>query len=280
MLYSALALAALLVSASAAPAEQPKCPQTICVDKISPCGVKYGSCYDLCDPDPTVRPTPPPCPASYSSALLTPTPSISADNCSTRSVCADYINECGIWYGGCFADCTPWPTFSKPPCPNTTSTSNLPVFVTTTETLLPPSVVTTFTTNTDDTFPTPTSSDCHDQTICADYINDCGQLYGGCFSACTPWPVFTPPPCPSSNNATTTTVTATSGDSSGGALDPVLTATTITPTLITPTPILTTSPTPDAVTSYICTDLWRMLSLGRTDADFLGALLSGCDIDE
>ncbi|ETS80022.1 hypothetical protein PFICI_07551 [Pestalotiopsis fici W106-1] len=246
MLYRALPLAALAANILAAPAEPPKCPQTICVDKISPCGVKYGSCYDICDADPRVRPTPPPCPASYSSALLT-TSSFSADNCSTRTVCADYINECGIWYGGCFADCTPWPTFSKPPCPSNTSTSsNFPVLVTTTTTL-PPSVIVT------DTPTTPTSTDCHDQTICADYINSCGQTYGGCFSACTPWPVFTPPPCPSSSNETTTTVTVATG-ASGGAVAPVITATSIIPTLITPTPLTTTSPTPVTAVTSICVD--------------------------
>lgn len=105
MLYQALPLAVLVASALAAPAEAPKCPDTICVDGVSPCGVKFGSCYDRCDRNPGIRPTPPPCPASYSSALLqTSSAPISADNCSTRSVCADYVNECGIWYGGCFAD--------------------------------------------------------------------------------------------------------------------------------------------------------------------------------
>ncbi|KAK3309952.1 uncharacterized protein B0T15DRAFT_19389 [Chaetomium strumarium] len=44
----------------------------------------------------------------------------SSSSCSaTVSVCWDGINECGMWYGGCFPDCKPWPTFTPPPCPTT-----------------------------------------------------------------------------------------------------------------------------------------------------------------
>jgi hypothetical protein len=46
--------------------------------------------------------------------------------------------------------------------------------------------------------PSPTTS-C--PTICADYMNSCSMMYGGCFPdpKCTGgsvWPTFTPPPCP------------------------------------------------------------------------------------
>ncbi|KAM3509363.1 hypothetical protein MY11210_006362 [Beauveria gryllotalpidicola] len=108
----------------------------------------------------------------------TPTP----DNCSTRTVCLDYVNECGIWYGGCVPDCKPWPTFSKPPCPSTTSTT---ISITAT--------------------PTATTSvqDCHAHTICIDYVNECGMGYGGCIPACKPWPTFSKPPCPSTTTLLT-----------------------------------------------------------------------------
>jgi hypothetical protein len=35
--------------------------------------------------------------------------------------------------------------------------------------------------------------------VCADYVNACGQTYGGCYDQCPgqPTPTFTPPPCPS-----------------------------------------------------------------------------------
>ena len=39
---------------------------------------------------------------------------------SGYTVCWDGVNECGMMYGGCFADCKPWPTFAKPPCRSTT----------------------------------------------------------------------------------------------------------------------------------------------------------------
>ncbi|KAK6525252.1 hypothetical protein TWF694_005398 [Orbilia ellipsospora] len=34
--------------------------------------------------------------------------------------------------------------------------------------------------------------------LCADMVNECGMMYGGCFPACPGWPTpqFTPPPCP------------------------------------------------------------------------------------
>ncbi|KAI5858483.1 hypothetical protein BZA05DRAFT_381378 [Tricharina praecox] len=101
---------------------------------------------------------------------------------SCQSICADYINECGSTYGGCFADpkCTggtAWPTFTAPACNSTTITEILP-----------------------STTPCPT--------ICADYINDCGSMYGGCFpdpkcTGGTAWPTFTPPPCTNTSSTTT-----------------------------------------------------------------------------
>ncbi|KAK9781175.1 hypothetical protein SCAR479_04996 [Seiridium cardinale] len=174
MLYRIASFVALVATALAAPTEERICPQTICFDGINACGVRYGDCYDVCEKN---RPTAPPC----DPAVLSPSSSSTTltENCSTRTVCADYINDCGVWY-----DCSPWPTFTAPPC--TTSSS----YVITT--IAPP-----IATITED----PTT-DCHSQTICTDMINECGQTYGGCFSACTPWPTFTPPPC------TTTTTTA------------------------------------------------------------------------
>ncbi|KAA8914246.1 hypothetical protein FN846DRAFT_927074 [Sphaerosporella brunnea] len=88
------------------------------------------------------------------------------------SICADYVNSCGMPYGGCFPDpkCTggtAWPTFSPPPCPTTSScTSSAPACT---------------------------------QSICYDYVNECGQMYGGCLLApkCggPKSPTFSKPPC-------------------------------------------------------------------------------------
>ncbi|KAJ6260635.1 hypothetical protein Dda_4862 [Drechslerella dactyloides] len=46
--------------------------------------------------------------------------------------------------------------------------------------------------------PRPTPTKKCDMTLCADAVNECGMMYGGCFPACPGWPTptFTPPPCP------------------------------------------------------------------------------------
>ncbi|KAK2016368.1 hypothetical protein LZ32DRAFT_601593 [Colletotrichum eremochloae] len=49
-----------------------------------------------------------------------PTP---IEACSTRTICRDFINECGQMYGGCHNVCRPWPTFTKPPCKPNGSTN-------------------------------------------------------------------------------------------------------------------------------------------------------------
>jgi hypothetical protein len=110
----------------------------------------------------------------------------SVSNCSAQTVCADYLNECGQTYGGCFSACKPYPSFTAPPCPSNTSSISI-----TKVTPIPQPPVTNL-------------SGCSAQTVCADYINACGQMYGGCFSACKPWPTFTAPPC----SITTSTITS------------------------------------------------------------------------
>ncbi|KAI1858252.1 hypothetical protein JX265_010920 [Neoarthrinium moseri] len=134
MLSHVIPLLALVASAHAAPnydykppPPYPHCPHTICVDGINKCGIKYGACYDQCKP--WKSPTPPPCSSTITVKPTTTKPTTTkpttstTDNCSTRTVCADYVNECGIWYGGCFPDCRPWPSFSKPTCPSTSTVS-------------------------------------------------------------------------------------------------------------------------------------------------------------
>jgi hypothetical protein len=69
-----------------------------------------------------------------------------------------------------------------------------------------PDGVPTIVTKTLRTTTKPSSTSCT-LTICADYINSCGQMYGGCYPACSgiPRPTFTAPPCPSTKSTTTTT---------------------------------------------------------------------------
>ncbi|KAK1774134.1 hypothetical protein QBC45DRAFT_53133 [Copromyces sp. CBS 386.78] len=128
-------------------------PHILCFDAVNRCGVIYSGCYDKCKPD--TRPQAPACPppkplissiktitktsiatVAYTGTGLPPilptiTQSVSLttqivtittnfgtkDNCSTRTVCIDYVDNCGQTYGGCVPDCKPWPTFSAPACP-------------------------------------------------------------------------------------------------------------------------------------------------------------------
>jgi hypothetical protein len=119
------------------------------------------------------------------SLAVPPTPVVqtpSKPECPT--ICADYLNECGQMYGGCFPDpkCTggtAWPTFTPPPCP--TATLN----------------------------PTPSCT----VSLCIDNIDECGQMWGGCTLApeCggPKSPSFTRPSCSLTTKAPTVTVTIT-----------------------------------------------------------------------
>ncbi|RPA93533.1 hypothetical protein L873DRAFT_53118 [Choiromyces venosus 120613-1] len=123
--------------------------------------------------------TKPPCPTTTTKEPASPT-----QTCTQR-ICADYVNECGQWYGGCFLDpvCTggtKWPSFTKPTCPPTTTAALKPR----------------------------TTTSC-DSTICADFVNECGLKYGGCFldpkcTGGTAWPTFSKPPCPTTSRTTST----------------------------------------------------------------------------
>ncbi|KAL8390729.1 hypothetical protein RB595_009687, partial [Gaeumannomyces hyphopodioides] len=109
-------------SSTTGPKHTPSCrPLTKCVSGINGCGVRYGGCYDTCNP--ALAPIAPAC-ASTTAKTITrapvPTSRPPKEDCRTRTVCVDAVNACGQKYGGCFADCKPWP-LSPPPCPASTS---------------------------------------------------------------------------------------------------------------------------------------------------------------
>ncbi|KAK1596559.1 uncharacterized protein LY79DRAFT_543568 [Colletotrichum navitas] len=54
------------------------------------------------------------------SPTIAPRPSVIGD-CTTVSICRDFVNSCGMKYGGCHNICRPWPTYSPPRCPFPTS---------------------------------------------------------------------------------------------------------------------------------------------------------------
>ncbi|KAI6467935.1 hypothetical protein MCOR15_002350 [Pyricularia oryzae] len=175
--------------------------RTVCVDGIDACGQKYGGCVPDCKP---LAITTPSCSLNSLTqmTIVTQPPSITTalanatlldpivDNCSSRTVCWDGINECGEMYGGCFPDCTPWPTFTKPPCSLTEARP------TTFSTITSPPVV-----NSTSIVSSATGTNCFSRTVCWEAVNNCGIQYGGCFPDCRPWPTFTRPACPTSTTS-------------------------------------------------------------------------------
>ncbi|KAK8101490.1 uncharacterized protein PG998_007095 [Apiospora kogelbergensis] len=108
------------------------------------------------------------------------------ESCSTKTVCADYVNECGQMYGGCFSACTPWPSFKAPPCTlNTISTT----------TAAPAPI-----TSAPAAAAAATELPCGGSRLCVDHVRTCGTTavltFGGCYPACSPSPIYTAPPCP------------------------------------------------------------------------------------
>ncbi|KAK4116284.1 hypothetical protein N656DRAFT_765273 [Canariomyces notabilis] len=148
-------------------------PQTICIDAINTCGVRYGGCYDVCKT--ASKPQPPPCPSTIPATTKrtsTKKPTSTKKTSSKKPTSTKKSSST-----------KPTPTSTKP-------------VITTKVTQLPPATTGKA---------TGTSSCTAAQTVCLDGINECGQWYGGCFPDCRPWPTFTAPPC--SKTVTKTTIT-------------------------------------------------------------------------
>jgi hypothetical protein len=184
---------------SAAPSST--CSGTICIDATNACGKWYGGCYPYCHGGQRPTPTPPPCPstpsgtssidtASYPSASLVSQQTLSiADlfphdpddpyNCNSV-VCDDYMNSCGLRYGGCYRRCSGYtrPSFSAPVCPVPTAAPGSG-FARSTITLAPGGLASC-------------TSTCDVRT------DACGYLYGpGCYTSCPgdAVPAFSTPVC-------------------------------------------------------------------------------------
>ncbi|KAK7954756.1 hypothetical protein PG996_015563 [Apiospora saccharicola] len=115
------------------------------------------------------------------------------DSCSTKTVCADYVNDCGQMYGGCFSACTPWPSFTPPPCTLATTSVSTTGAGTGTITSAPASSVYA-------AAAAATGLPCDGSRLCVDHVRTCGTTavltFGGCYPACSPSPIYTAPPCP------------------------------------------------------------------------------------
>lgn len=175
------------------------CSATVCADYVNSCGQTYGGCYPACDGFTNPSFTDPGCPSTTDlPSNITPPPE--STSCFL-TLCVDNINSCGQMYGGCFPACGNYttPSFADPGCPSTTKSSTTSNIVkspsTPTTTSCTAGMVTSTTTS------APSSSTCT-QTVCADYINSCGMMYGGCFPYCdgSTFPTFSPPPCPASSS--------------------------------------------------------------------------------
>lgn len=185
------------VTSTSSPTPSATCDSYICVDKVNECGRKYGGCYYNCPGSPQPTFTDPGCPTTTPSTVSLTTSSVPSSSICTTQLCVDYINECGRLYGGCYYDCpgSTTPIFTDPGCPTTTT---------------PPVI-------------TPSSGSATISTtctnyLCADYINNCGIWYGGCYYDCpgSTTPVFTDPGCP-----TTTTTPSYGVITSGSSSEPV-----------------------------------------------------------
>jgi hypothetical protein len=167
------------------------CSARVCADYVNSCGQTYGGCYPACDGFTTPSFTDPGCPSTTKSPSTTAPPP-EPTSCFL-TLCVDNVNTCGQMYGACFPACGNYttPSFADPGCPSTTSTSTTSC---TAGMVTSPSKPST-------TASTPSSSTCT-QTACADYINSCGMMYGGCFPYCegSTFPTFSPPPCPTSSS--------------------------------------------------------------------------------
>jgi hypothetical protein len=187
------------------------CSLTVCADYINSCNQTYGGCYEMCDGFTTPSFTDPGCPSTTDSPSNT-TPPPETFSCSL-TLCVDNINSCSQMYGGCVPACGNYttPSFTDPGCPSTTRTSTTSC---TSGTMRSPSAPTTTrctsgmvtSPSKPSTISTPSSTSCT-QTVCADYINSCGLMYGGCFPYCEgdTFPSFSVPDCPTSYSPSTST---------------------------------------------------------------------------
>lgn len=182
------------------------CSLTVCADYINSCNQTYGGCYEMCDGFTTPSFTDPGCPSTTDSPSNT-TPPSETTSCFL-TLCVDNMNSCSQMYGGCFPACGNYttPSFADPGCPSTTQTSTTSC---TSSIVKSPSTPTTtsctagMVTSTTST----TSSTSCTQTVCADYINSCGLMYGECFPYCEGYtiPSFSVPDCPTSYSPSTST---------------------------------------------------------------------------
>ncbi|TKA46431.1 hypothetical protein B0A54_02263 [Friedmanniomyces endolithicus] len=103
--------------AAAASAIATPCSSSACVEYINYCGLQFGGCYPACPGLPTPTYPDPGCPVTDGREQAATTTTTTSDTCSSTD-CVDYVNECGVKYGGCYEACTGFttPSFAVPGC--------------------------------------------------------------------------------------------------------------------------------------------------------------------
>lgn len=105
------------------------CDNSICVDYMNTCSLKYGGCFPICSGFTTPAFTDPGCPTGGS---VTESFQTKTNSCGYK--CDLYVNQCGETYGpGCYTSCpdVPAPSYSTPYCETSvtlTASANLEVF--------------------------------------------------------------------------------------------------------------------------------------------------------
>ncbi|KAH6650605.1 hypothetical protein F5144DRAFT_52791 [Chaetomium tenue] len=209
-LFSSLLLLAGLAAAAPVVNLDDKCEsQTICVDAINTCGIKYGGCYDVCDL--SAKPVAPPCPTTTkkppvptTTKVITKVTTLKPKPTTTPKTTKKPTPTTTKKPTHKPTTKKPTPTSTKKPTPKPTSTKKPHPTTTKKPTVKPPVTPTPtkkFTTS------TTKAASCNTHvSVCWDGINECGMMYGGCFPDCKPWPTFTPPPCPTKSPVVTTKV--------------------------------------------------------------------------
>ncbi|KAF2769611.1 hypothetical protein EJ03DRAFT_246528, partial [Teratosphaeria nubilosa] len=104
------------------------CASIQCLDFLNPCGQMYGGCFPACGNSYTTPAfSDPGCPATTTTAAAATEARIAAALAATSTcdstACVDKINDCGVRYGACYADCEGYatPTFTAPVCATSAS---------------------------------------------------------------------------------------------------------------------------------------------------------------
>ncbi|EPS45282.1 hypothetical protein H072_745 [Dactylellina haptotyla CBS 200.50] len=143
---------------------------------------------------------------SSACTCLSVSPVTSATTC-ILTLCQDYVNSCGIPYGGCYPAChgIATPTFTAPPCPTTTTSTDITTTTTTTTSSTTESTTSSSTTTSETTSTSTTTTTSETTTTTASTTSTTSTTTESTTSQTS----TTDPTSTSSSSTTTTTTTPT-----------------------------------------------------------------------